>query len=338
MLKSAKSNCFVLFGLLWLILVFFYITPVIGRNSALTGQVELDEQWERVIYLSYIGSFDEMHAMSHDMIIASAPVDSLGRFQFDLSFLPAKTHMYRLHLRKKDDNKTTLIIGGREENYTFFFAERNQAIHLSARGILPPFGRVFFDSPGINQQFQQIRRLISKTDSIAMESSSMKRSFILKKLDEELLMIADTASRSLLAAYAFHKAKIGLDDPQFQNFADSYRAKWSENESSYDQFLRKTEDTKVSFWLWLVTIGLSAMLLLLTGFWLGRLQVLRKGRQKVHELSLQERKVFELLQKSASNKDISDELNIGLSTVKSHVSSILSKMKVKSRKELAKFE
>jgi DNA-binding NarL/FixJ family response regulator len=41
-----------------------------------------------------------------------------------------------------------------------------------------------------------------------------------------------------------------------------------------------------------------------------------------------------MLKKGASNKEISEEFNIGISTVKSHVSSILSKMNAKSRKEL----
>jgi DNA-binding NarL/FixJ family response regulator len=35
-----------------------------------------------------------------------------------------------------------------------------------------------------------------------------------------------------------------------------------------------------------------------------------------------------------SNKEISDELNIGLSTVKSHVNRIYSKLEIKSRKDI----
>ena len=45
-------------------------------------------------------------------------------------------------------------------------------------------------------------------------------------------------------------------------------------------------------------------------------------------LSVQERKIYTLLKEGKSNKEISEELNIGLSTVKSHASNIYSKLKI----------
>lgn len=50
-------------------------------------------------------------------------------------------------------------------------------------------------------------------------------------------------------------------------------------------------------------------------------------------MSVQERKIFELLQHGKSNKEISEDLYIGISSVKSHLNSICSKLKIKSRKE-----
>ncbi len=43
-----------------------------------------------------------------------------------------------------------------------------------------------------------------------------------------------------------------------------------------------------------------------------------------------------MLQEGKTNKEISEEHNIGVNTVKSHVSSILSKLKLKSRREVMK--
>ena len=54
----------------------------------------------------------------------------------------------------------------------------------------------------------------------------------------------------------------------------------------------------------------------------------------IAELSVQERKIYKLLEEGLSNKEISEAHNIGVNTVKSHVSSILSKLKMKSRKEI----
>ena len=309
------------------------------REGVLTGNVKLDNQWDRIAYLSYIPSFEDMYAMSHDMIIASAPIDSSGNFLFDLSFLPTETQLYRIHLQKKGDTKTTLIIGGKEENFLFLFAKREEAIRLQASGITPPFGKVVFSTPMINQQFQQINESIVRSDSIASESSAMKRSFILTKLEEDLMTIADTSSNALIAAYAFHRTNISPDDERFMEFSRTFQEKWPQSSISYDKPLRISRTNTVSSQTWLIVVVLCGIALLVIGYGLGRyLPADSKRQTKVKELSLQERKVYELLQQSASNKDISEALNIGISTVKSHVSSILSKMEVKSRKDLAKIE
>ena len=50
-------------------------------------------------------------------------------------------------------------------------------------------------------------------------------------------------------------------------------------------------------------------------------------------LTVQERKIFSLLKEGKSNKEISDECAISLSTVKSHVNNIYSKLQINSRKE-----
>ena len=56
--------------------------------------------------------------------------------------------------------------------------------------------------------------------------------------------------------------------------------------------------------------------------------------QPVQILSKQEKRVFDHLKKNKSNKEISSELHIEVSTVKSHVNKIFSKLGVKSRKEI----
>jgi len=66
----------------------------------------------------------------------------------------------------------------------------------------------------------------------------------------------------------------------------------------------------------------------------------RKNNAKnmLTELSINERKVFELLKQGKSNKEIASELSISVNTVKSHANSIYSKLKIRSRKELINFD
>ncbi len=58
------------------------------------------------------------------------------------------------------------------------------------------------------------------------------------------------------------------------------------------------------------------------------------GKRKVQSLSSQEKRVFNLLKEGKSNKEISSELHIEVSTVKSHLHKIYSRLGVKSRKEI----
>ena len=56
--------------------------------------------------------------------------------------------------------------------------------------------------------------------------------------------------------------------------------------------------------------------------------------RKLSSLSIQEFKIYELLKEGQSNKEIAQIMNIEISTVKSHINSIYSKLGVKSRKEI----
>ena len=60
--------------------------------------------------------------------------------------------------------------------------------------------------------------------------------------------------------------------------------------------------------------------------------------RKVNNLSQRESEVFRLVRSGKSNKEIAGELNVELSTVKSHINSIYSKLGIKSRKATRKFK
>lgn len=61
---------------------------------------------------------------------------------------------------------------------------------------------------------------------------------------------------------------------------------------------------------------------------------LRKGAQSPHAVTPREEEILELIRKRLSNKEIAHLLRIRVSTVKFHVSNILSKMKATNRRDL----
>ena len=188
------------------VLVSAYAFAQNSSSGKLNGKVDLDPSWSSHIYLSFIPTFNDIHSMSNEMIIADSKIDSLGYFEFELDFLPREQTLYRLHISKKGDSKTSLIMGGLNENFLVFVADRNSEIKLNATSSAPPFRDVTFETQDDNFEFQKVTSLFFKQDSIASQSGRSKRNFIKERLNEELLTIADSSSNSLVSLYAIYKS------------------------------------------------------------------------------------------------------------------------------------
>lgn len=319
---------------LFLILLLFIGTPLFGDSPTygkIEGSIQLDSTWSTHVYLSYISAFSEMHSMSNEMIIAETNIGELGNFEFDLDFLPEEDRLYRLHISKKEDSKTSLIIGGQNENFLLFIANRKSKINFKTSSKNPPFRKVDFYNHPENATFQNITDLVFTTDSIASISKAAKRKFIGENLNTTLLQIADTSSNALISLYALHKSDFETNFLSNASYQKTYLNKWSGQENPYLKSIKNSLPTEAKGKSWLGNL-LIYLLILIAGVAIGKYGSLKTNRIK--KLSVQERKIYKLLQDGASNKEISDEFNIGLSTAKSHVSSILGKLNVKSRKDI----
>lgn len=90
-----------------------------------------------------------------------------------------------------------------------------------------------------------------------------------------------------------------------------------------------------------IFIVLSGVLFILIGFLINRFvfsrsETKRPFTKKISQLSKQEHKVLLLMTDGLSNNEIADQLFISESTVKTHVSHILSKLRAKRRTEAIK--
>jgi DNA-binding CsgD family transcriptional regulator len=321
--------------LLLLFLFLLHSNCTSGKNTNTTqisGKISVDSSWESMIYLSYLPSYDKMYEMSNEMIIAKEKIDSLGFFEFSIDFLPCDENLFRLHIIKKGDSPATLIIGGKDENHLFLIANCNSSIHLTSNNSSPPFRNVEFHNSDVNSAFNQITNLVFRSDSLAAESNASKRALIEEKLNENLLLIADTSSNFLVSLYAIYKSKFESNYRDHSAFYNSYIKKWRKQHNDYfSSFKNQVPSGATDFSITFFVLFIIALLSIIGYFiWIN---ILRRNN-RIQELSIQERKVFDLLRKGATNQEISDQCNIGLSTVKSHVSSIYSKLNIKSRKNI----
>jgi DNA-binding CsgD family transcriptional regulator len=313
-------------------LIFSNIIPLLASNDStciVSGNFKIKDSWEPKVYLSVISSFDEMFTISYKMIVSESDMDSMGNFQFNIRFLPKEETLLRIHLVKKGNPSTTLIIGGKDENHFFFIANGLSKINIENFGTGGLFSRALISGSPNTASFNKITELSEYPDFFNYDSTILEKEFVEKVVNERLRSLADSCNDPLISLYALYKSDIDENNKDYVDFCKSYLEKWDGYESTYFRAFKKQfliKESKIGYvWMgFIIVILLSGL-----GYYL-----MPHKNNKLKKLSIQEQKIFYLLQQGASNKDISNECNIELSTVKTHVSNIFSKLKIKSRKEI----
>ena len=315
----------------------------IDKEGKIYGYINLDESWDSKIYLSYIPSFNDLYLLSPTTIISDATIDKFGYFSIDISFLPEEENLFRLHVVKKGDSPNSLIIGGKNENHTFIIANGYSKIEINVqRSSNPPFKKIKVNGSQSNTSLLRIKNTVSVMDSLILKSNSVKSEFIKNQFNIELLHVADTSSNPLVSLYALHNADHKSIFDGKTDFFISFLKKWENQKNTYFEAFRndlsklpqetqkKNEVAGASYLP--IILFVSIALFISIGFLIWKR--LKNPSVNLNSLSVQERKILAFLKNGATNQEISEDFNIEISTVKSHVSNIFKKLNVKSRKDL----
>lgn len=309
------------------------INQDLKSQSKIEGQLLIDTTiWKPIVYLSLIPDFDNLNTMSNTMIIDQTNIDSTGRFYFDTQYFPENDNLFRIHVTKKGYPPASLIIGGKDENHIFLIANNISQITITDTSELVLIKDVLIKGYYPNILMREIDEEANSLDTINNNVSETKKELIRNATFKNLRFLADTCSNPLVSLYALYKSNFENDYQANSQFYRNFLSKWKKDKSSYFVAFRKRipSDSKLGSVLVLISI-----VSLIAGFiiCLIVIRLFRKNKTSLIDLSIQERKILALIKEGKSNKEISDDLNIGLSTVKSHVNSIYSKLDIKSRKE-----
>lgn len=314
--------------------------PFIAFGYQIEGKILLPENadWAPVIYLSQINSFDDLNAVSEDFIINKVPIRADGYFILSGENIPEGDRIYRLHICQKGDPIATIMIGGEEENHCHFLMNKNSKLTFEASDIL--FSNFQISE---NQSIDDLKKWLVFRKKPPKVNSKINRAFRQKEFENALSNFADTTENITLGLLSLHYLDFESDLSDRPEFYQNLFFKWKDTNQQSPYFLefeqklrlhgiiKASSSLNFSFWI----LGFSLLC--------GVLFFLIKKRQstkdnlptdKIAQLSNQERRVFDLLKTGKTNKEISNELNIGLSTVKSHIHKIYSKLGIKSRKQV----
>lgn len=342
--------------------LFFYscilsILPLTGSAMyAIEGRVNLGDEWQPRIFMAAIEKLSDYYRASPDLIVNISDIQPDGTFKLSGDNLPAAPRFYRLYLMKKQNNDyDACLYGGDDHNFVHLILNNNSKLELQAIAEYDaPFGdyKVLGDTP--NQLMKDLFSLVYPSFYFYQIKFPTELKFSEKKLQTDLLHFADTCSNPMVAL-----AAVNLTD--FDEYFDQDELFYTEfgerlqnqlpNSIYTSNYLRKiryysnSDDLGLPIWVYFL---FATGLILIGGLLLKvrRLQAqLKQQRTKVSQmqstqeiietrLTRKEKEILELMLEDKSNKEIASSLFIELSTVKTHINKIYSKLKVKNRQEL----
>jgi DNA-binding CsgD family transcriptional regulator len=318
-----------------LLLILLPINLTANSQPGISGKLSIDTTiWAPVAYLSLIPDLDNMYTMSNDIIIDKADIDASGSFRFNTQYLPGTDVILRFHVSKKGDMPASLIIGGKDENHFFLIANRNSDIMVEDTGKAEFMKDIVLKGYSPNQTLQYVDRVAGYLDTAGFNQPLIKTELIRSAIFENLRIIADTCSNQLASLYALSKSKFERNYPVNQQFYKEFLLRWKKQDNAYfTEFRKKIPSGHNTGSIGLVIVALVSIIAGFFACW-GYFRINRKKQNLLQDLSVQERKIFSLLLEGRSNKEISETLQIGINTVKSHINSIYSKLQINSRKDL----
>ncbi len=331
-----------------LIILFASFCSAYSMATNIKGQVNIDASWEPLIYLSVINSFDDLNTASYDFLIYQAKIDSLGYFEINDIEIPNDEMMYRLHICKKGDPVSTIIIGGKNENFIHFIMKNGDNINIVIDKKLPLFRNSIAEGHTANESLRELFRLRKNLNSPPELPSAQKRLFLRQQIHEDYCKLADTSSHSIIRLMAIYFVNESFASTDRLVLMENIQDKTEESDTSspyYKAFIdeltylkfQNTSPEKGYNWL----IWALPLLILMGSIAVRQLAKKKQSATSKNEfsdlmsqLSVQEKRVLDLLKEGKSNKEIATDLHIEVSTVKSHLNKIYSRLGVKSRKEI----
>ena len=320
-----------------LVLLLFLIG--IGSSSNAQHKIIVDietdtTEWTSIAYLSLIPDFNHLNTISNSQIIEQSGINREGLYEFNTEYLPEDEHLYRVHFSKKGDPPASLIIGGKDHNHFFLFAARYSEVSVTLNSGNKFLNGLSFEGYKPNKALDNINAWLETLDSIDQNGNIVNREYATEAVYSDIKSFADTCSFPLLSLYVLYNINYAKDYDNNPGFYRRYLRKWRSQTSPYFSEFRSSIRGETKPALLIFATGGSVLILTILVMIIYQKHRKNKNKNPFSDLTIQERKIFDLLRQGKSNKEIAQECSVSVSTIKSHVNSIYSKLKVRSRRDI----
>lgn len=340
-----------------IILLFYLCYP--SKNYGqfqFSGEVNSEFSHSK-IYLNIIDNYKQSELFLTEKIIQETTVDSLGYFVFKGDFLSEENKFYKIYVDNCNDNVTDynhLLNDCDNSSYIVFIANNQDKIHFP----LNDLDQMFCDFKYSRIQNIAIHKIDSIQETLLVHlqdsKSDKQRKIIYSNYNKELQRFSKSFNEPLAELYSFNlytneqsfSRPLYLDDLKLSkyydglfkrlqlNYPNSYYTKQYETDIKRDRLIFEKETLNPI----IIVLGIILFISLSFNFIFTNRN--RKKKSKIdykRVLSPQEQNVFELMQQNHSNKEIANALFISVSTVKTHINNIYSKLSISSRNDLSQF-
>lgn len=330
-----------------------FAQPLLGQYT-IDGKVNLGEDWQPKIYLAAVNKLSDYYRTSPDMIVNTAPIAADGTFILDGDNLPDRPQFYRVYLMKKQntDFDVCLYVGEDDHNFAHVILKNGDQVSLTAHpNSIAPFGEYSIEGNVDNQMMRALARVVFPRFYFHRIKFPTELKFSEDKLHTDLINFADTCSNTLVSLAAVTNTDFDeyfdRDIEFYQSFASRLKSTlpnsiYTKNYLLKLQYYANQENTSVlKDWLLWIMGSLLLVSLYLLNQYRQRYQALSADHKSsaVATLNLstaltqKEREILGLIHEGKSNKEIASTLYVEVSTVKSHINKLYSKIGASSRRE-----
>lgn len=317
------------------LIVFVCIISCISlkAQNCISGYINIEnpDTWEKQVYLSQI-SLDENTNSHQSKTIASTPITEDGFFAFDKALFTSNDHIYKVYINPKKQHRLLQQI----KNFKLFILSKKDTLFFKkGKGL-------FADHVTSNKadlEWQKLKKFESQYESSIAQLDTSKylletKGYVkdsLQILLVKLISIKNLNDKNLLEKDIEANSKYYLDLLAELKSSDLKPSDYAYLENKLILLTQATIERK--YFTSLVLNGVAFLIIITLGVFYFKYRKKSKTNLAL-TLSKQENTVKNLIVEGKSNKEIANELFISLSTVKTHITNIYSKLNISSRKEL----
>ena len=344
-----------------LFIVVFLFT---GFNSisqfSFYGEVSEDYRNSKA-YLVLVNDYKKNNLLLVENIVAECQIDSNRQFNFSGDYLKKHNQYFNIYIDNCNNNiNDSKHLLNKCDSYIskLFIANNTDTIHFP----LNILNQMLCDINVINNRN---KHSLYKIDSLQEELLSThqhtindaQRNIIYKDYFNKLKDFSSKLEEPLVELYAYSlysdensfSRNHYLKDIKTSNYYGSLLSRMEDtySDSPYTNQLKKNLEqdnyfeNKSDTSIYVILTYLFGLLLLIALFYIVVSLLKSKNNDPKIEykevLTSQELKVFGLMKEKLTNKEIADNLFVSVSTIKSHINNIYTKLSIKSRGEIEKF-